>query len=87
MTLCIVNVTTEIHYCSAVSRNYAGKTREIIIISVRNNRDLVWICQILETFVSVLSNCATVAAECALVRVISNHDNKTLDHYFRKSLN
>ena len=31
MTSCIVNVTTEIHYCPAVSRNYDGKTREIII--------------------------------------------------------
>ena len=27
-----MNVTTEFHCCSAVSRNYGGKTREIIII-------------------------------------------------------
>ena len=27
-----MNVTTEFHYCSVVSRNYGGKTREIIII-------------------------------------------------------
>ena len=31
MTSCIMNVTTEFHYCSALSRNYGGKTREIII--------------------------------------------------------
>ena len=28
----IMNVTTEFHCCSAVSRSYGGKTREIIII-------------------------------------------------------
>ena len=33
---CIVNVTTEFHYCPEVSRNYGGKTREIIIISDRD---------------------------------------------------
>ena len=27
----MVIITTEIHYCSAVSRNYGGKTKEIII--------------------------------------------------------
>ena len=30
----MVVLTTEIHYCSAVPRNYGGKTREIIIINV-----------------------------------------------------
>ena len=29
----LVIITTEFHYCSAVSRNYGGKTREIIIIN------------------------------------------------------
>ena len=29
-----MNVTTEFHYCSAVSCNYGGKTREIIITIV-----------------------------------------------------
>ena len=32
-----MNVTTEFQYCSAVSRNYGGKTREIIIISGAQN--------------------------------------------------
>ena len=34
MTLYIVIIATEINYCSAVSRNYGGKTREIIIIII-----------------------------------------------------
>jgi len=33
MTLDMVIITAEIHYCSEVSRNYGGKTMEIIIIN------------------------------------------------------
>ena len=33
MTLYMVIISTDIKYCSAVSRNYGGKTKEIIIIS------------------------------------------------------
>ena len=31
MTLVIIGVTTEIHYCTAASCDYGGKTNEIII--------------------------------------------------------
>ena len=32
-----MKLTTEFHYCSAVSRNYGGKTREIIIMILMQN--------------------------------------------------